>query len=211
MPQRRGGRRDPRSLTDDQALERYRYMLRTAPPEAVEQAHEEAFAQLTPQQRAQLLQELSQTMPPQERPRGDDPRSLARAATRAELRQPGYMERTFGGNRGMGMGGGMMGGGMMGGGVGLGGIIGGTILGSIVGNVIGGAVANELFDNDPGFFGIGGEGGGDQLDAGGADTLGAEGDYAGAEALDSGGDYAAADDFGGDLGGDFGDFGGGEL
>jgi hypothetical protein len=39
----------------------------------------------------------------------DDPQSLARAATRAEVRQPGILDRTFGG---MG-GGGMMGGGMM--------------------------------------------------------------------------------------------------
>jgi hypothetical protein len=33
---------------DEQALQRYRYMLRTAPPETIEQAHEEAFAKLTP-------------------------------------------------------------------------------------------------------------------------------------------------------------------
>ena len=37
---------------DEQALERYRYMLKTAPPETIEQAHEEAFARLTPAQRA---------------------------------------------------------------------------------------------------------------------------------------------------------------
>jgi hypothetical protein len=33
--------------SEDQALERYRYMLRTAPPETVEQAHAEAFAKLS--------------------------------------------------------------------------------------------------------------------------------------------------------------------
>ena len=33
-------------------------MLRTAPPEMVEHAHEEAFAKLTPSQRAQVLHEL---------------------------------------------------------------------------------------------------------------------------------------------------------
>ncbi len=33
--------------TDEQAIERYRYLLRTAPPEAIEEAHAEAFAQLT--------------------------------------------------------------------------------------------------------------------------------------------------------------------
>ena len=40
---------------DEQAIQRYRYMVRTAPPEAVEQAHLEAFSKLTPQQRAQVL------------------------------------------------------------------------------------------------------------------------------------------------------------
>ncbi len=33
---------------DEQALARYRYMLQTAPPETIEQAHAEAFAKLTP-------------------------------------------------------------------------------------------------------------------------------------------------------------------
>src|SRR3712207_6947952 len=36
--------------TDQQAVERYRYLLRTAPPDKIEEAHAEAFAQLTPQQ-----------------------------------------------------------------------------------------------------------------------------------------------------------------
>ncbi|HEU5103488.1 MAG TPA: hypothetical protein VFU22_30915, partial [Roseiflexaceae bacterium] len=88
-------------LTDEQAIERYRYMLRTAPPETIEQAHAEAFAQLTPAQRAQVLSELSASLPAHERGAvaagQDDPRTLARVATRAELRQPGTLERTFGG------------------------------------------------------------------------------------------------------------------
>jgi hypothetical protein len=32
---------------DEQAVERYRYLLRTAPPETIEEAHAEAFAKLT--------------------------------------------------------------------------------------------------------------------------------------------------------------------
>ena len=100
------------STEDQQAIERYRYLLRTAPPEKVEQAHAEAFAKLTPEQRQQVLTGLSQSG---ETPAGDDPQSLARAATRAEMRQPGFMERTFGGagagggRGGMGMGGMVMG------------------------------------------------------------------------------------------------------
>jgi hypothetical protein len=84
-------------LTGEQATERYRYLLRTAPPEAIEQAHAEAFAQLTPEQRRLVLESLSQDLPPQERVDRDDPQSLARMATRTELRQPGTLERTFGG------------------------------------------------------------------------------------------------------------------
>ncbi len=38
-------------MDDKQALERYQYMLKTAPPDDIERAHEEAFAQLTPDQR----------------------------------------------------------------------------------------------------------------------------------------------------------------
>ena len=99
---------------DEQALQRYRYMLRTAPPETIEQAHEEAFANLTPAQRKQALHELAAVTPEGERAAlagsRDDPKSLARLATRAEMRQPGTLERTFGGmGRGYGLGG-MMGG-----------------------------------------------------------------------------------------------------
>jgi hypothetical protein len=83
-------------MNDQQALDRYRYMLRTAPPDDVERAHEEAFAQLTPEQRQAVLRELAQVVPASE-VGGDDPRSLARTATRAEMREPGTIERTFGG------------------------------------------------------------------------------------------------------------------
>jgi hypothetical protein len=80
---------------DEQALERYRYLVRTAPPDRLEQAHEEAFAQLTPEQRRLALEALSRDVP-DERADGEDPRSLARFATRAELRRPGTVERAFG-------------------------------------------------------------------------------------------------------------------
>ncbi|HEY0464807.1 MAG TPA: hypothetical protein VGC79_11385 [Polyangiaceae bacterium] len=87
--------------TDQQALERYRYMLRTAPPETLEQAHAEAFAKLTHEQRQRLLSELAQAAPAAEQnaiaaTSLDDPQALARVATRAEVRQPGILERTLG-------------------------------------------------------------------------------------------------------------------
>src|SRR5919112_3828738 len=106
-------RQPQRARGDDEiAVERYRYLLRTAPPDAIEQVHEEAFAQLSPEQRRMVFEELKSGASPTDQPSSDDPRSLARAATRSEMRQPGFMERTFGG----GMGGGMGGGGGYGGG-----------------------------------------------------------------------------------------------
>jgi hypothetical protein len=118
--------------SDDRAIERYRYLLRTAPPEQLELAHEEAFAQLTPEQRREVLARLSAETPEAERSTADDPRSLARMATRAEMRQPGTLERSFGGGGGMGMGG----------------IFAGGMLGSIAGVFIGTAIAQQILADD---------------------------------------------------------------
>jgi hypothetical protein len=182
-----------RQRSDDEvAIERYRYMLRTAPPEQVEQAHAEAFAKLTPQQRQQVLAELSAAVPPGERAQSDDPQSLARMATRAEMRQPGTMERALGGGRGIGMGG----------------MIAGGLLASVAGAFIGTAIADAMFDfNDSGEGGEGGDGG----DAEAAADTGDTGDTGGAG--DAGGDYGGGyGDGGGFDGGDFGgDFGGGDF
>jgi hypothetical protein len=154
-------------LTDEQALERYRYLVRTAPPEAIEQAHEEAFAKLTPEQRGIALRELSAAVPEHERTGDDDPRSLARMATRAETSQPGTVERAFGG-----------GGGMLGG-------MGGTLLGSFAAAFAGSLVAQSLFSE------LGGEeahaeGEGTEADTGdtGGDTGGEDfggGDFGGGD------------------------------
>jgi hypothetical protein len=97
---------------DAQAIERYRYMLRTAPPETLEQAHAEAFAKLSPEQRRQVLGQLADEAPAAERAAVaatpvDDPQALARVAPRAEVRNPGTLERTLGGG-GMGLGMGLL-------------------------------------------------------------------------------------------------------
>ena len=189
--------------TDEQAVERYRYLLRTAPPEQIEQAHAEAFAKLTPEQRRQVLTDLGSEVPASERATSDDPRSLARMATRAEMRSPGTLERSF--NRGGGMGGGY-GGGMGMGGMGMGGMIAGSLMTSIAGAFIGTAIADAMFDFDD--SGEGGESdvaGGDEGagDEGGGDEGGDYGDAGGGDY--AGGDYGGGDDFGGDFGG--GDFG----
>ncbi|MFV9505955.1 MAG: hypothetical protein AB4911_15495 [Oscillochloridaceae bacterium umkhey_bin13] len=49
---------------NEQALQRYRYMLRTAPPETVEQAHAEAFSRMTAEERAYVLRALADELPP---------------------------------------------------------------------------------------------------------------------------------------------------
>jgi hypothetical protein len=56
-------------------------------------------------------------------------------ATRAEVRQPGTMERMFG---------------RSGGGAGFGGMLAGSLLGSIAGTVIGSMVAQQFFGNQSG-------------------------------------------------------------
>ncbi len=124
---------DSRAPSDQQAIERYRYMLRTAPPETIEQAHAEAFAALTPQQRRVVLEQLREATPPGERPTGDsgaDPQALARMATRAEIREPGVLERAFGSGRGGG---------------GFGGMFASSLLGSVAGTVLGSMVAQHFF------------------------------------------------------------------
>ena len=197
-----GGRGE--QLPDDQAIARYRYLLRTAPPEQIEQAHTEAFAQLTVDQRQQVLAQLAAAVPAGERPRTDDPETLARVATRAEMRQPGTLERALGGygpgQGGGGYGGGRYGGGGYGGGYGgpgMGSMIGGSLLGTIGGLVIGTAVADALFDSGIGDGGLFGGGDEEAYAQGFEDGAGDHGDY-------GGGDYG-----GGDFGG--GDFGGGDF
>ena len=186
--QRSGGAQQPKT-DDERAVERYRYLLRTAPPEQVEQAHAEAFEKLTPQQRQQVLSELSGQVPAAERAQTDSPRDLARMATRAEMRQPGTLERSF---SGAGAGGGR--------GMGMGAVIGGSLLAGVAGAFVGTAIADAMFD---GFDG-------DEYAQGFED--GAQADMA-ADGGDPGYDGGGYDDAGFDGGGfdGGGDFGGGDF
>ncbi|RPH43433.1 MAG: hypothetical protein EHM87_13770 [Burkholderiales bacterium] len=94
------------SADDDRAVARYLYLLRTAPPEAIEQVHADAFRALTDAQRRELLERIGQVLPPYERalatPVNGSPVGLARLITRAEMRQPGTVERLFGPGTGVG-------------------------------------------------------------------------------------------------------------
>ncbi|MFG6401263.1 hypothetical protein [Microbacterium sp. P04] len=183
------------SSEDQAAIERYRYLLRTAPPETIEQVHAEAFSKLTDAQRQQVLADLSATLPPSERPRSDDPQAMARAATRAEYSQPGFMERTFGNRSFAGQG------------PGFGSMFGASVLGTIGGYVIGSALVSSFMG--PGFYGDGGNGDGGEAsaDGGSGDGSDGSGDFGGeaASGEDSGDGGSYAD------GGGFGDFGGGDF
>jgi hypothetical protein len=173
-------RNQPPRSEDELAIERYRYLLRTAPPETIEQVHAEAFSKLTEPQRQQVLAELSAGLPAYERPRSSNPQDLARAATRAEYTDPGFMERTLGPQRGRP-------------GPGIGSMIGSSILGTVVGYVIGSALVSSFMA--PAFA----------ADQGSQD---ASGDTAGTDGgADAGSDGSWGDAGAGDMGG-FGDFGG---
>lgn len=158
-----GGSDPTGTMSDEQALERYRYILATAPPDEIERAHEEAFARLTPEQRRLALQALAGHVPDSEL-RGDDPASLARAATRAEVRQPGTIERAWG-SAGSGFG------------------LGSWFLTTLAGSFIGTAVAQSLFDNDPGMAdgGTGASGDPGATDAGWPGDSGDGGDFGGGD------------------------------
>ncbi|WP_258567144.1 hypothetical protein [Microbacterium sp. Se5.02b] len=90
---------------DRAAIARYDYLLRTADPQRVEQIHREAFARLTPEQRALVEARMRQEFEPGERPRSSSPDDLARAAGRAEAMKPGRMRGLLSRARGAGAGG----------------------------------------------------------------------------------------------------------
>ena len=164
--------------SEQQALDRYRYMLRTAPPETVEQAHAEAFAKLTSEQRRRLLAELAESAPAAEKgsiasTSVDDTRALARVATRAEVRQPGILERT-------------MGSGALG--------FGTSLLSSFAMGFVGSMVAQSFFSA------LGGFGGAGDLDSAGAEANGTQANEHAEPADEDGLDDGDSFDDDGDMG-----------
>lgn len=120
---------------DERAIARYLYLLRTAPPEAIEQVHAEAFGALTDAQRSELLARIGQELPPYERalasPVNGTPVGLARLITRAEMRRPGTIARLFGP------------------GVAVGGVLGASLLGGIAGAAVGSVFAAPFLVGAP--------------------------------------------------------------
>lgn len=154
---------------DERAVERYRYLLRTAPPETIEQVHAEAFSKLNDSQRALVYEELSKGSATGERPLSSEPATLARAATRKEMREPGSLERSLAGPS-------------------FGAMVGGSLLGTVAGYVIGSALVSAFLPWD----------GGSSSDAGSDSGSEASAD-AGDPSADAGGDFGGGDfggDFG---------------
>ena len=89
--------RDSRPLTAEESLARWRYLLGTAPPDAVSEAHGRALETLEEVPRAEVLQRLRAALAALEPgvvvPA--DPAVLIRAAARAERRAPGFLERAL--------------------------------------------------------------------------------------------------------------------
>ncbi|TFC30511.1 hypothetical protein E3O53_00930 [Cryobacterium sp. TMT2-18-3] len=163
----------PQRTDDEIAVDRYQYLLRTAPPETIEQVHAEAFSKLNDEQRDLLFRQLSENADASERPANAEPATLAQAATRAELRQPGTLTRAFG-NQGQG---GQGQGGQGQGGPSFGSMVGSSLLGTVAGYVIASTLMSAFLP----------------MDSGGADASGDSG-------ADSGGDAGSGGDFGGDFG-----------
>lgn len=173
---------------DEIAIERYRYLLRTAPPETIEQVHREAFAKLTPDQRQLLFDGLTENAPSGDAPKSAEPAALAASATRSELRSPGVLERTMGGG--------------LGGGMGFGSMFASSLLGSVAGYVIGSALVGTFMG---GFDGDGNNA--DSTDSTDSTDSGSDATDSSDASADSGAD-ASADGGGYDGGGDFGGFDG---
>src|SRR5215212_6132985 len=157
--------------TDEVAIERYRYLLRTAPPEEIEKAHAEAFTKLTPDQRARVLD------------------GLAAAVPEAELREPGTMERAFGRLPARG--------GLLGG-MGFGGTFLPTLAGAFVGTMIAQSLFESVGypDGDPAASDAQEAAGGaetDEASAGDADSRNWDGDDGGADFGADAGDMGGGD------------------
>jgi hypothetical protein len=172
----------PQRSDDEIAVERYRYLLRTAPPETIEQVHTEAFSKLTAEQRDLLFTQLSENAMAGERPANAEPATLAKAATRAELRQPGTLLGTVAGY-----------------------VVGSALVSTFLPDS-GGADASADAGGESGAD-SGGDAGTDSAGEGGeADYGSGGGDYGGGDYGGDSGGFGGGDFGGGDFGGDFGSF-----
>lgn len=118
------------TANSNNALDRYQYLLSTASPQNIEKAHEEAFASMSAEERQQVLAALARGG---ETPQDSSSSSLAKAATRLEMKSPGALSGVF--SNGLGSG--------------------GTVLASLAAGFVGSAVWSTLTGGD----GVGGRAG----------------------------------------------------
>ena len=103
-------------ISDREAFDRYQQVAPQLPPDVYERSAQEAFARMSPQERAQFVQYLRQRAQQQHFNFPDlnqdgiddrvqqDPRELARMMTRMRQQQPNMLEQLLGGGGGGGMG-----------------------------------------------------------------------------------------------------------
>jgi hypothetical protein len=156
QPQQPVGRQHQGPVDSDAiAIAKYDYLLRTAPPEQLEQVHHDAFARLTPAQRQQIRDRLNSELPPHEHLRDDSAGGMARAMTRGEVARPGLVRRVLGGGSvGRGRGGAFAGGAAVGAGAMALGGLGAAVAGGAVLSAAAGPVLAEAADLGVDFEGI---------------------------------------------------------
>ncbi|GAA4193390.1 hypothetical protein GCM10022219_15130 [Microbacterium oryzae] len=134
-PPRPSGSAHPSGSAEDRAaIARYDYLLQTARPDQIEQVHRDAFARLTPDQRAQVAARMRAELPPHEQPRSADAPELARVAARAEATQPGKLRGLLARAGGVGMAGAAV--------AGIGGLL-GVVAGGAILTSVGGALLDQ--------------------------------------------------------------------
>lgn len=80
--------------TEDQAVRQYRFLLRTAPLDALEEGHVEALGQLTPTRRALVLKAVQEGLVAGLRLTPTQARPIAHLLIRGERRRPGDFLRS---------------------------------------------------------------------------------------------------------------------
>jgi hypothetical protein len=78
---------------EDPVVRQYRYLLRTAPVDALEHMHREALARMTHEDCAAVLQTVQQQLVTGSRLHPDDVQALARLVVLGERRSPGVLLR----------------------------------------------------------------------------------------------------------------------
>lgn len=102
----RYGQGAPENISDQEAAQAYQQVAQQLPPEQYQQAAQTAFAQLSPDQRAQFAQMLQQqaqqqgvNLPQVPMEAYQDPNALAQMTTQVHQQQPGLLGGLFGGGQ----------------------------------------------------------------------------------------------------------------